>query len=93
MTLEKRLKIKSLHLRLNPVWSGSSCSHTGTHLLQDFPHLLVEADRDSVQGSIQTPPAQPLSLSGVLGNRNVVGNVQRLDGGQTITLRQGKRFK
>lgn len=32
------------------------------HLLKDLPHLLVEANRDPVDGPVQPSPAQPLTL-------------------------------
>lgn len=57
-----------------------------THLLQDLPDFLVEAHRDSVQRSVQTPPAQPLALSGVLGGRDALRNIQRLNGRQPVPL-------
>lgn len=57
-----------------------------TDLLQDLPDFLVEADWDSVQRSVQTPPAQPLAMSGILGDRNTLRNVQRFYWRKSVPL-------
>lgn len=55
-------------------------------LLQDLPDFFVEADRDSVQRSIQTPPAKPLAVSGGPDPRDALWNIQRFYGGQPVPL-------
>lgn len=57
-----------------------------TDLLQDLPDFLVEANRDSVQRSVQTPPAKPLAVSGILDPRNALRNIQRFYGRQPVPL-------
>lgn len=65
-----------------------------SNLLQDLPDFLVEADRDSVQGSVQTPPAEPLAVSRVLDPGNDLWNIQGFYGGQPVPLnRQGDELK
>lgn len=67
---------------------------TLSNLLQDLPDFLVEADRDSVQGSIQTPPAEPLAVSRILDPGNDLWNIQGFYGGQPVPLnRQGDELK
>lgn len=63
-------------------------------LLQNLPDFLVEANRDSVQGSIQTPPAKPLAVSGVLSRGSDLWNIQRFYRGQPVPLkRQAEELK
>lgn len=64
---------------------------TGEHLLQDLPNFLVEADGDSVQRAVQTPPAEPLAVSGVPDAGNVLRNIQGLDGRQPVPLKGSRR--
>lgn len=71
---------------LVPVLRGALCVQTD--LLQDLPDFLVEAHRDSVQGSVQTPPAEPLAVSGILHPRNALRNIQRFYGRQPVPLKQ-----
>ena len=56
------------------------------HFLQDPPDFLVESDGHSVQRSVQTPPAQPLAVPGILDNRYAFRNVQGFNGGQPVPL-------
>lgn len=57
-----------------------------TNLLQDLPDFLVEANRDSVQRSVQTPPAKPLAVSSILDPGKALRNIQGFYGGQPVPL-------
>lgn len=61
------------------------------YLLQDLPYFLVEADWDSVQCSVQTPPAEPLAVSGIRDAGEVIWNIQGLNGRQPVPLNGSKR--
>lgn len=61
------------------------------YLLQDLPNFLVEADWDSVQRSVQTPPAEPLAVSGICDAGEVIWNIQGLNGRQPVPLNGSKR--
>lgn len=60
------------------------------YLLQDLPNFLVEADWDSVEGSIQTPPAEPLAVSSIPDAGKVLRNIQGLDGWQPVPLNNSR---
>lgn len=64
---------------------------TDEYLLQDLPNFLVEADWDPVQRSVQTPPAEPLAVSGIPDAGKVLRNIQGLDGRQPVPLNGSKR--
>lgn len=61
-------------------------SKYASHLLQDLPDFLVKADGHSVQRPVQTPPTQPLAVSGILSNRNLVRDVEGFHGRQPEPL-------
>lgn len=60
-------------------WQHIASNGQAVALLQNFPDLLVETHGHSVDGSIQTPPAQPLALPLLPRQLRVQGASRRQD--------------
>lgn len=56
------------------------------NLLQNLPDFLIKAHWHPVEGSIQPPPAKPLSLTAIQCNRNTHRAIKRLAWSETVLL-------